>query len=266
MTVRRLLVFGVCALGVTSLYLVPALSRPPQQGTQPGPRSQPTVRPSTSTAPEPPASADDRTRARPRSSPAGAPTERPTEAAPEESPTVSSAEPPREPVPDTPQPTRTGATAFDPTDRRDGQAPEPVAELTSTEISPTALTLRWAPADDNVGVAEYRVVLDGFEVASTPKTSATVRWFNDDARDHIVQVRAVDAAGNESPASPGLLVARPTPGPTPSPEPSEPTLPPEPTPSPTPSPSDQATAPAQGGDETSAGEAGPPLTPNDEEN
>ena len=267
MTVRRLLVFGVCALGVASLYLVPALTRSPQQATQPGPRHQPTARPSASTAPDADAPADDRSRTR-RAQPTltSAPEEEPTRAAPEEEPTILSAEPPSRPAPEESRPTRTGATAFDPADLRDDQPPEPVADISSTEVSPTALTLRWAAAEDNVGVAEYRVVLDGFEVATTPKTSATVRWFNDDARDHIVQVRAVDAAGNESSASPGLLVARPTPGPTPTPDPSEPTSPPEATPSPTPSPSESATAPPQGEDPTSAGEAGPPLTPNDEEN
>jgi hypothetical protein len=119
-----------------------------------------------------------------------------------------------------------------------------VTEVTSAAVTPDRLTLHWPPASDNVGVVSYRVLLNGYEVASTPATHATVRWFNDDARDHIVQVRALDAAGNESPASPSLLVARPTPSPSPS---SSPSTEPDPSDSPTPEPTPSAspTEPSQ---------------------
>jgi hypothetical protein len=110
-------------------------------------------------------------------------------------------------------------------------------------VTPDRLTLRWPATNDNVGVVSYHVLLNGYEVATTPATHATVRWFNDDARDHIVQVRAVDAAGNESSASPGLLVARPTPEPSPSPTPST-TPDPSVSPSPDPVPSPSATGPS----------------------
>ena len=105
---------------------------------------------------------------------------------------------------------------------------------------------------------------------TTPTTSATVRWFNDDTRQQVVQVRAVDAAGNESASSPNLLVERPTPRPTPTPtEPapssSAPTSSAPSTPQPTPHPSEPVAAP-EGDDETSVGDADQQVTPDDEEN
>ena len=108
------------------------------------------------------------------------------------------------------------------------------------------MTLRWPPASDNVGVVGYRVLLNGYEVTTTPTTHATIRWFNDDARDQVVQVRALDAAGNQSPASPSLVVERPTPAPTPTGTPTPSTRPDptaRPTPQPTPTPS--ATEPSR---------------------
>jgi hypothetical protein len=178
------------------------------------------------------------------SSRSGAPTTSPQPA--------GTAEPPRDRVEATAAPSTTarrpsnpGATAFDPTISDDAVAPAPVTEVTSGDVTPDRLTLRWPAASDNVGVASYRVLLNGYEVASTPATHATVRWFNDDARDHIVQVRALDAAGNESPASPSLLVARPTPSPSPSPTPAPSTDPgPSDSPTPEPTPSASVTEPS----------------------
>jgi hypothetical protein len=144
------------------------------------------------------------------------------------------------------RPAGPGGTPFDPARADDAVAPAPVSEVTSAAVTPDRLTLRWPPASDNVGVVSYRVLLNGYEVASTPATHATVRWFNDDAREHIVQVRALDAAGNESPASPSLLVARPTPSPSPSPTP-DPSTEPDPSgsPAPEPTPSASPTEPSQ---------------------
>ena len=75
----------------------------------------------------------------------------------------------------------------------------------------------------------YRIWLNGYEVASTAETQATVRWFNDDAGQHVVQVKAVDAAGNQSTSSPTLLITRPStePAPTPTPTPCRRRRPPE---------------------------------------
>ena len=269
MTVRRLLVLGVCALGVASLYVVPGIARSPQQVAAPRPHDEPTARPSRT------AVRDASVPTSPRPEPSSRPTASTTPAdEPSADPSPTGTDPEAAPTSEAPRPARTGATAFDPADARDDEAPAPVAAVTSAEVSPSRLTLRWPAAADNVGVVEYKVVLNGFEVARTPETTATVRWFNDDAREQLVQVQAVDAAGNESPSSPALLVARPTPGPTPSPteptpEPTEPTPEPsEPTTGPTPAPS--APTPSATDDETRGeaplGDAEPGPGPADEEN
>jgi hypothetical protein len=76
---------------------------------------------------------------------------------------------------------------------------------------------------DNVGVIGYRIWLNGFEVATTAETRARLRWFNNDSGQHVVQIRAVDAAGNQSRSSPTLVVTRPSSEPTvtPTPEPAD---------------------------------------------
>jgi len=199
-TIRRLLVFGVCALGVAALYASPSLSR--SAGSEADPR------PLDGTAPSSP------------------PATRVTEAA--EAPTS-----PRRPAASPPaaaesttigeaaaDPTATagphpGATAFDPAHHVDQVAPAPVEGIVTARVTQERLSLSWPAASDNVGVVGYSVWLNGYEVASTAETRATVRWFNDGLQDNVVQVRAVDAAGNESPSSPNLLVARPTPEPVP---------------------------------------------------
>ena len=273
MTVRRLLVLGVCALGVASLHLVPGLGRSSHQVTG-LPLDEPTARPSRTV---------ERDASAPPSTPPAPTTSASASTSPEPTPIAEPTTEPEDPapVPVEPSPLRTGATAFDPADPHDDEAPEPVAALTTAAVSPSRLTLRWPAAADNVGVVEYTVVLNGFEVATTPQTSATVRWFNDDAREHLVQVKAVDAAGNESPSSPALLVARPTPGPTPSPSaptpspsaptpsPSAPTPSPSaPTPAPSPSPSQPTPVPNldQPRDEAPPSTVEPQATPTDEEN
>jgi hypothetical protein len=102
-----------------------------------------------------------------------------------------------------------------------------VAEIDASQITTRKLTINWPAATDNVGVIGYRIWLNGFEVATTADTRAQLRWFNDDSGQHVVQIRALDAAGNESRSSPTLVVTRPSPEPTPSPTP-------EPSESPTP--------------------------------
>jgi hypothetical protein len=44
-------------------------------------------------------------------------------------------------------------------------------------------------------VIGYRIWLNGYEVATTAQTRATLRWFNDDEGQHVVQIKAIDAAG-----------------------------------------------------------------------
>lgn len=94
-------------------------------------------------------------------------------------------------------------------------------QITPAKVTAEQLSLEWSEAQDNVRVIGYHVWLSGFQVASTAETHATVRWFNDDTAQHVVQVKAVDAAGNEAPTSPTLLVSRPDPESTPTPQPSD---------------------------------------------
>lgn len=233
MTVRRLLVFGVCAVGVVVLYAAPSLTRSPHPTAGPGPVDEPSVRASDSSSRSVrPASSGStpRSEARPASSSAG--TEQ-TE--------------PAEPQPSRGEPPRRGATAGDPASgAHDRVAPAPVGNIVTASMTEDRLTLSWPPADDNVAVTGYRVWLDGFAVATTTTTRATVSWFNDDAEKHVVQVKALDAAGNESLSSPTVLVARPTP------QPNEPATTPA-----TPGPA----APSTSATPTPEPSAAPPSTP-----
>lgn len=224
-TLRRLLVFGVCAVGVGCLYLVPGIARAPQQVGTPRPVDRPTaVRSSAGTE-------DASTRRTPRPSASATSGADATDAPAE--PEAPAGSPTRAPA----RPSTTGATAFDPDERTDAVAPAAVTDISSAAVTSRELTLSWPAASDNVAVIGYRVMLNGYEVATTKETHATVPWFNDDAREHVVQVRALDAAGNESVSSPNLVVARPTPAPSPSPTPTPPTPDPEQTPEPVPTPS-----------------------------
>ena len=120
--------------------------------------------------------------------------------------------------------------------------------MTSDELS-----LSWPAATDNTRVIGYRIWLNGYEVASTAETRATVRWFNDDAGQHVVQVKAIDAAGNQSTSSPTLLITRPSTEPVPDPHPEPPT----PTPTPTGDPT-ESVAPTTGPSAESTPEATEP--------
>ena len=122
----------------------------------------------------------------------------------------------------------------------------PSARSTPPTVTRDRLALNWSAATDNVGVVGYKIWLDGFPVASTAETHAELRWFNDDATQHVVQVRAIDAAGNQSTSSPTFVVTRPTP---------------EPTPTPTPKPSDSPTAEPSASQPSDAASLWPPARP-----
>lgn len=220
-----MIVFGVCALGVGCLYLAPSLARTPDQVALPVPKGGRTA----GSVPDPGA---------PPSQPAatvdtgdGVQSEGGADLrgdGPSPSPTV--------PTASTGQTVRTSGTqaatksgsAHDTRAKTDDEPPTPVTKITPAKLTHATLTLSWPPAKDDTGVVGYRIWLSGFEVATTVETHATVPWFNDDDGEHVVQVRALDAAGNESTSSPNLVVVRPGAGP-------------EPTPTDTPSPSPSAT-------------------------
>jgi hypothetical protein len=215
-TIRRMIVFGVCALGVGSLYLVPGVARSPEQIRVSGASDEPTT------------------------SPAGMRLGTPQQSASHNSGGGSVADGDGEPVATTPDAQRSATRAEDDADEVDGRSPrepktdepkaskdseppQPVAEIEPSTVTAKALTISWPAATDNVGVVGYRIWLNGFEVATTAQTRARLRWFNDDSGQHVVQIRAIDAAGNQSRSSPTLVVTRPSPEPseTPTPEPSD---------------------------------------------
>ena len=249
-TIRRMIVFGVCAFGVGSLYLVPGIARSPEQIRHSGTNEEPTnsavgARPAKpqesglSTGDDASVPADD----------AGPPK------------TATGAQPSQQPVA-----TRTGDSSDNGDDRsshkakteepkagKDSEPPQPVADIEPSKVTPQQLTVSWSAATDNVGVIGYRIWLNGFEVATTAETKARLRWFNDDSGQHVVQIRAVDAAGNQSPSSPTLVVTRPSPEPTdtPTPEPSD-----------SPTPDHQLSEPSQPSAESSESSS---RTPTDQE-
>ena len=103
----------------------------------------------------------------------------------------SSPPPPPPPPPDTTPPT----------------APAGLAVSASTT---TSVSLGWSASTDNVGVTGYRVYSGSSQVASTTGTSATVTGLTP-GTSYTFTVKALDAAGNVSPASNAATVTTPTP-------------------------------------------------------
>ena len=243
-TIRRMIVFGVCALGVGSLYLVPGVARSPEQIRQAGMNEEPTnsgvgARPG---RPEQSASAVGDQDSAPEETIAG-----PATTAPGAEPSATRDKDRPEDADDRSSPT---ASTYEPKESRDSEPPQPVAEIEPSKLTRKQLTISWPAAADNVGVIGYRIWLNGFEVATTAETKARLRWFNDDSGEHVVQIRAVDAAGNQSRSSPTLVVKRPSlePTDTESPEPSDP-----------PPPSDQSSRPNNSTDRSSVSPSGTPT-------
>jgi hypothetical protein len=200
-----MIVFGVCALGVGSLYLIPSIARTPEQIGVPKASDGPTsgsLGAESNTSPESASPTGDRDwldgsdRAR--------------EAV---GPTTQRSEPDGENA-DGEEARSSGKSADEPKDTEDSGPPEPVADIEPSAVTADRLSLRWPAATDDVGVIGYRIWLNGFEVATTAETEAKLHWFNDDSGQHVVQIRAVDAAGNQSRSSPTLVVTRPSPDPT----------------------------------------------------
>ncbi len=235
-----MIVFGVCALGVGSLYLVPSIARSPEQIGVPKANDEPTIRP-LGTQPDrspqsaSPSAARDSLTGSGRSPSATAATRQ------------QSASPTQRPDGDT---SRTTRKAWDqPKGAKDSEPPEPVADIDPSAVTADRLSLKWPAANDNVGVIGYRIWLNGFEVATTAETRAKLHWFNDDSGQHVVQIRALDAAGNQSRSSPTLLVTRPSTDPTDTPTPSE-----SPTPTAEPTVSDRPDAESESPSEAPSGD------------
>jgi hypothetical protein len=225
-TIRRFLVVGTCAFGVACLYLAPSVARSPDQAGSRASDEQPISRPSTTAEP---VAVQSTGRATPN---ARAETSRSPE--PADSTDEATSRSATEPKPK-PKSSRSGATAFDAQQpNRDETPPDPVGGIRFGPVTPAELTVRWAPGHDDTGVVGYRLWLDGFTVATTARTEVTVKWFNDDLGQHVIQLKALDAAGNLSMTAQSVLVTRPTPEPTP-----------QPSPEPTGTPSETPTAPGK---------------------
>ncbi len=180
---RRLLVFGVCALGVTGLYLVPSPGGSPDRSATP--RSEP----------------------KPQTQPVAYVRQGTTAIRTTGSSSV---------VDPTSERWQTGADTQEAQgpERPDRESPSAVGDLSFPSITAGGLTIRWSAATDNLGVVSYRVWLNGFRVADTSDLQVVVPWFHDGSHQQVVQVRAVDAAGNQSIDAPARLVTRPMPVPT----------------------------------------------------
>jgi hypothetical protein len=201
-----MIVFGVCALGVGSLYLVPSIAGTPEQIGVPKANDGPTNGPLGAQSDELPESASpsgdrDSLEGNHRDQQASAAPTQPSEI---DSPSIDGDR------------SRT-KSADEPDETEDSEPPDPVADIEPAAVTADRLTLRWPAAIDDVGVIGYRIWLNGFEVATTAQTEAKLHWFNDDSGHHVVQIRAVDAAGNQSRSSPTLVVTRPDPTATPTP-------------------------------------------------
>jgi hypothetical protein len=237
-----MIVFGVCALGVGSLYMVPAIARSPEQIRHSRTNEEPTnsavgIRPAKPQGSA--SSASDRT-----PTDDGLPADDQDAAKP-----ASGAQSSQQAA------SRTDDSSDNGDDRssrkakteeskagNDSEPPQPVADIDASKVTPQRLMVSWPAASDNVRVIGYRIWLDGFVVATTAETRARLRWFNVDSGQHVVQIRAVDAAGNQSRSSPTLVITRPS---------SEPTDTPTPEPSDSPTPDGQSSKPSRPGAESS---------------
>jgi hypothetical protein len=215
-----MIVFGVCTLGVAGLYLVPSVAGSPSPVAMPHIADEPTPEPAGhATVKVPQAGATG----------FGEPDDVAVTKAAEPADVAPAEEP--EPTEDAPRPTvrptERARTAFDPDDAPDSEPPAAVPTISPDKVTAHELTVTWPAATDNRRVIGYRIWLNGYEVATTAETRATLRWFNDDEGQHVVQIKAIDAAGNQSDTWSTLLVTRPS---------AEPTRTPQPTPAPTDTP------------------------------
>src|ERR687894_892642 len=230
-----MMVFGVCTLGVAALYLVPSVAESPSPVTMPRSAGEPSLKPAGRDARQVPQAGATGSG---QSVTATLATTEPPQVAPADEP-----DPVEERIRPTARPTERARTAFDPDDAPDSEPPTAVPTIAPAKVTVDELTLTWPAATDNRRVIGYRIWLNGYEVATTAQTRATLRWFNDDEGQHVVQIKAIDAAGNQSDSWSTLLVTRPAPEPTQPTEPAsvrpdrEPTAPairkPKPTPEPT---------------------------------
>ncbi len=88
----------------------------------------------------------------------------------------------------------------------DTSAPSGVTGLAATAVTATTVTLGWSPASDDRGVSGYVVSRDGVPLAGQVASTSLTDTGLAPGTEHTYTVRAVDAAGNTGPPSPGLTV------------------------------------------------------------
>ncbi len=99
----------------------------------------------------------------------------------------------------------------------DNQAPTVPGNVQASEANFDSFSLSWNASSDNSGQElEYRIKLDGAEVAQTNDLSITLTGLTEQTV-YSVQVIALDASGNESAASGALSVTTETRPPSPPP-------------------------------------------------
>ena len=104
--------------------------------------------------------------------------------------------------------TRNNAASFDNFNLwipQDIQAPTVPTGLSTTSLAISSVTLGWVASSDNVAVSGYRVYANGVQKAPITGTSFQITGLAA-STDYLLQVAAVDAAGNLSAKSPGVTV------------------------------------------------------------
>ncbi len=88
----------------------------------------------------------------------------------------------------------------------DTSPPRTPRDLAATLLPDDSVDLSWTASTDNVGVDHYLVFRNGVEILQVPGDETTVNIVGLGAGSHWLQVRAVDAAGNESYKTPSVRV------------------------------------------------------------
>ncbi len=86
--------------------------------------------------------------------------------------------------------------------------PTPPQNLTATASGPAKVDLTWAASTDNTGVAGYKILRDGSQIAATPGTTYTDATAQPGAS-YTYSVKAYDASNNLSDASNSASVTTP---------------------------------------------------------
>lgn len=87
----------------------------------------------------------------------------------------------------------------------DTEPPTAPANVAVQNATSSAVTIDWSASEDNYGVAKYEIYRDGSKVGESTKLNYTDESLAP-ATEYVYTVKAIDAAGNVSPASVALSV------------------------------------------------------------